>query len=1235
MVDISLTGRDGRLWNERPVVDHTGLISSITNDTRSHRSGVRSPRFAVAAFNRRGDVVCAASQQGQVFALFVAENRWECVKNVGISPVSIAASPSRSGEFLLGFSDGSVRCVDVGLGAGAAVVCTLGGHKGPVAHVAVHRDGEYALSASSEAVILWSTRTWQRVRVLGGGVGVAHCGFVADRVGVLFRDGSFMAWGLASLNLDVRLAAPDAASSSSSSVGGGAGGRAGCFSSSEDGRALATASGSRTAVHVWELQAQTLVRVVDLPIASHAPTQLEFLPRSKTLALLGSAGASVLFADVTSPACRVLLDVAPRGGVAALRFAVDPNGQYLALCCSDGSLQLFDIDAARAAKQQGAAAQERTGIASQGGSLRARSAPGAANTFDAAAPAEDQRARGSALDRAFGGGGGGGSSSRKHRARGASAAADEGAASRSSPGGGKVEWTPLYRLAKLEPSEQRLNKRRLKALLGAFGEFPAKYRLLVWRFLLKLPENRDSFAGLAAKGTHPAYARLERQYPIQSRRLFTKLQRTLSCLAHWSPVMGEVPYLPALAFPFVKLFGTDDLAAFETTMCVLMHWGAGWLDTFPHPPVPVLNASEALLRLHDPQLHAHFVRHGVNAQTFAWSLLRSLFSEVLAKADWLKLWDVLFSNAEDPSLLLVAVTAFLKYWRVSLLAAQTAADFEGFFGSTCVIDMPRFVNLLHSLRAQSPPELMRAMRQAALPSMVAFSGMLPPAAVMGATAAEAEPTGSVWPLPHGAYPAFNRFPKVVVDYQVQERERIRLDEEDLERKRQLEQTLREKKAALQQEEESWRMQHDALQKAEETRQREAEEQRHRFAAEKHRVEESIRSQRMQEVARMEEVAKQALKRQSDTQLIVQQRLQAELEAMKQEQAAFVATQLEEEALRNLEFQASQRVAAVMSEHDAEQQLLQHKRELLAREKAQKLQDKLTQEAWRTEDEAATLKASMKQAADLKKHQQLAAMRARGEVEHAFQVTQLERESKLTVVERERRLRQLADEQATQLQSVATEAEAEEALLAKENEYAAKLQVEQEAAWRKQKNEQRMAIVEQERQRLALETEKRQHMIRDLELRQRKRDFEDKLRAAQQLETEESKREEKQMQAVLLELEEERRQHRQTHLELLLEAQATEDRLAFAKAQREAEAEIIAKERERFDKVRDDLRARHNKEVASMVQEHGAAVSKEMHERDRNLLDETAALQQQVRQEGLSRLASEFADDSDDELQGSR
>jgi hypothetical protein len=46
---------------------------------------------------------------------------------------------------------------------------------------------------------------------------------------------------------------------------------------------------------------------------------------------------------------------------------------------------------------------------------------------------------------------------------------------------------------------------------------------------------------------------------VSDRRLLARLARTVHALAHWSPVFGEVPFLPALAFPFVKFFGADDM----------------------------------------------------------------------------------------------------------------------------------------------------------------------------------------------------------------------------------------------------------------------------------------------------------------------------------------------------------------------------------------------------------------------------------------------------------------------------------------------------------------------------------------------------------------------------------------------------------------------------------------------------------------------------------------------------
>ena len=69
--------------------------------------------------------------------------------------------------------------------------------------------------------------------------------------------------------------------------------------------------------------------------------------------------------------------------------------------------------------------------------------------------------------------------------------------------------------------------------------------------------------GLCNLGLHPAYAHLEKDYPVGDQSLMRRLARTLSALTHWAPVLGEVAFLPALAFPFVRLFKADLESCFE------------------------------------------------------------------------------------------------------------------------------------------------------------------------------------------------------------------------------------------------------------------------------------------------------------------------------------------------------------------------------------------------------------------------------------------------------------------------------------------------------------------------------------------------------------------------------------------------------------------------------------------------------------------------------------------------
>lgn len=61
-------------------------------------------------------------------------------------------------------------------------------------------------------------------------------------------------------------------------------------------------------------------------------------------------------------------------------------------------------------------------------------------------------------------------------------------------------------------------------------------------------------------------------------------------------------------------------------------------------------------------------------QLYAWPLLQTLFSEVLTRDEWLRLFDNVFSN--HTAFLLVAVVAYVTCCRVQLLTLAFREDFE-------------------------------------------------------------------------------------------------------------------------------------------------------------------------------------------------------------------------------------------------------------------------------------------------------------------------------------------------------------------------------------------------------------------------------------------------------------------------------------------------------------------------------------------------------------------------------
>jgi hypothetical protein len=244
--------------------------------------------------------------------------------------------------------------------------------------------------------------------------------------------------------------------------------------------------------------------------------------------------------------------------------------------------------------------------------------------------------------------------------------------------------------AELVDSKQEseiLNRRKLLRFLKHYGTYPDNFRQLIWRFLLRVPENREAYEALMEKGPHPSGKDFRKKLPIKSDRLAKSLERVLAALAHWSQIFEELDYLPGLVFPLVKVFANDMFSGFEVVMTIIINWCQKWWEYYPNPPIECLNVLEDLLAYHDKELYAHFNRLKVTSQVsffsspkylvtflkvYGWSMMQSLFTELFSKSEWLKLWDHLVTN--PPAFMYYFITAYIRASRTALLNTNKRQD---------------------------------------------------------------------------------------------------------------------------------------------------------------------------------------------------------------------------------------------------------------------------------------------------------------------------------------------------------------------------------------------------------------------------------------------------------------------------------------------------------------------------------------------------------------------------------
>ncbi|NXG89331.1 TBC31 protein, partial [Stercorarius parasiticus] len=786
-------------------------IVNIIHSVKGYHS--KTIRFLNVAFDSSGDSLLAGDHQGNIYVFDLNGNRFNLVQRTTQACTALAFNLRRKTEFLVALADYSIKCFDTET---KELVSWMRGHDSSVSSISVHGSGRYAITTSSDTAQLWDLDTFQRKRKLNvrQSVGIQKVFFLplSNTILSCFKDNSVFAWEFDTLHCKYQLPTPVEGSALLYKV----------FAVTRDGQ-MFVAGGKSNQLHLWCLESRKLIRIIQMPAKVRAVRHLEFLPDSfdgGSNQALGVLSQDNIMRFINIETCKLLFDIGSHEeGISTA--AISPNGRYIASVMENGSLNLYSV---QALTQEGNQPPPPTFKVVEDWSKCTSEANKMTMRVTSGRSERPWKSKGSKI---------------------------------------QSRLLKMQVNTSLENKENELtgglNKKRLRALLKGFGEYPAKYRMFVWRSLLQLPENHLAFSSLIDKGTHSAFVNIQNEYPIKSQKLLRVLQRTLSALAHWSAIFAETPYIPLLAFPFVKLFQNNQLICFEVVATVVVNLCQHWFEYFPNPPVNILSMMENILAHHDKELLQHLIKYNVTSQVYAWPLLETLFSEVLTREEWLKVFDNIFSN--HPSYFLMIVIAYIICSRARLLHCNQTEDFEYFFHHRNNLDINVVIKEAYHLMETTPLDIHP---QRVLDDFI--------------------------PLTKGQYPVFNKYLKFIVDYQTQERERIRQDEIEYLRERQLAHELEAKAQEWKAEDEAWYRKQELLREAEEQRRKMLLEEEEKLAEQRQRLAAVKRELKVKELQFLDASRRRFLKYQQDQRQMELKRLDDEIARKAEEQETAAALQ---------------------------------------------------------------------------------------------------------------------------------------------------------------------------------------------------------------------------------------------------------------------------------------------------------------------------------------------------------
>ena len=687
---------------------------------------------------------------------------------------------------------------------------------------------------------------------------------------------------------------------------------------------------------------------------------------------------------------------------------------------------------------------------------------------------------------------------------------------------------------------------KLREFLTEFKRFPDKNRALIWGILLSTPNNEKSFEEYQKKGIHPSFLELENNFPIESQFLYEKLQKMLSCLSYYCSIFTEIDYLPALIFPFVKILKENDLICFEIIITFLRNFAKDFFINFPNSPVKFLENCEDLLKYHDFELFQHFNEKNIDFFNVIWPVFQANFTGILVKDDWLVFIDNLFAFAEKKSIFSMFLIAYLIYFRNSLLNLKQTSDFSIFFTQQNAINIKKILQNTHKLLKNTPKDLISS-------EMSSFS-----------------------PLNPIDYQAFTSFPQLSLDFHDKIREKIALEEKELVNRKKAVSQLNFLSSELIEKERKYRKRQENLLKIENSRREKLlQEENLRF---QHKVDEDrlFRNKRIEQLKILENTITNSLKNQEKLREEELAFLQKELDSRKEVEDYLLESKLEEEALLGLEFTMSQKINDIVNMRNREERQRKLRQELDYKNKQENFSSKLMEERWKNEDLEANLRRELQKQQKLVHLNEMEERNDDENIRYNLLLEGFEKDLKLMEVDKERKLRQLAEEETIKNEKLIETFTNQEELAQKEDEKHIRTILNNEKQALIEKSREIIKKIKEGNKKHEEEIEIHRKKLREIASVQKRADFEEKIFEIKKNNDLRLLEEERKLQKMVIDLEEDEMIRGELKEAIVFKEEECRERDRFYQSLKENQEKLIGDEKARFEEYQNNYKMEREK-----------------------------------------------------------